>query len=204
MRTRDKLSGIGKKIAVKPAAEHGPGASWRNRRGAIPSQSQAEQAEREMLDVGHSAVASLGETDRHPLLANMLKQRLNLGAVGLEWLLRYELTQAARYRRELTLVLVGDGWACCGARLLGGLVRRSDELFVLDSDAAILMSETAKHGALRAIARFKTEYLEEFDLRFAVAAYPNDGKSARGLLQVAHRRLEAARQGGFGAVVSAG
>lgn len=116
------------------------------------------------------------------------------GPPPLEWVLDYELGHALRYGREVSLILIAAPAGVDVQGLLEGLARRSDEFFPLaEGGAALLMSGTPKGGALRAVARFREACLGQFDLRFAVASYPTDGRLTGVLLQVARRRLALAR-----------
>lgn len=127
---------------------------------------------------------------------------INRGSTELEWLLDYELCLALRHQRDVSLVLITDNRGDLNLGVLEGLIRRSDELFLFKSDAAILMSETAKSGALKAVERFRKACLGQFDLRFAVATYPGDGRLTGVLLNSVHRRLLRARVSNRAAVVS--
>jgi len=126
------------------------------------------------------------------------------GALDVERLLDYELNSSLRYRRFVSLVLLSDQLGPLKASLLENVIRRSDELFLLDGYAAILMSETGRVGALRAIERYKEAYLDNGDLRFVVTSYPKDGSDRETLLQTARRRLERVKASGRGGVVSSG
>lgn len=116
-------------------------------------------------------------------------ERCAPGAPPLEWMLEYELGRALRHGRDVSLLLIAAPAGAEALSALEGLVRRSDQLFALPAGIALLMTETAKAGALRAVARFREACLEQFDLRFAVASFPGDGRLTQTLLQVARRRL---------------
>jgi hypothetical protein len=122
--------------------------------------------------------------------------------VNLEWLLDYELCVAARYRRPVSLIMIGCNDGDLRPKLLGSVMRGSDELFLLEADAAIVLSETEKAGALRAVERYKEAYLDCMDLRFAVVSYPGDGRTMECLLRTACQRMARAKRGSLGAVIS--
>ena len=123
----------------------------------------------------------------------------------LEMLLDYELRGAVRYRRFATLVLIATGSPQVDVKhQLGETVRSSDELFDLDPTIAILMGETDSAGAMSAINRFKSMCKSETDLRFALASFPADARGTAELLWTAHRRLDEAREGAAGSVISSG
>lgn len=127
--------------------------------------------------------------------------RAQRGSAELEWLLDYELGLALRYQRNVSLVLLTEARGRLHLGVLEGIMRRSDELFRLRSDAAILMSDTTKSGALKAIERFETACLGQYDLRFAVASFPGDGRLTGALLNAVHRRLDRALSCHRGTVV---
>ncbi len=123
----------------------------------------------------------------------------------LEWLLNYELRSAARYRRFSTLILVASAQGDADLEhLLEDNVRSCDELFPLESNAAILMAETDRAGAMVAVDRYKSMCSQEVDLRFAMASYPADSGDPDDLLDTAERRLTEAKKRQFGAVVTQG
>lgn len=123
------------------------------------------------------------------------------GSAELEWMLDYELCLALRHQRNVSLVLVSEPAGKLKLGVLGNIIRRADEIFLLRCDAAILMSETPKAGALKAVERLRGACVGHCDLRFAVASYPSDGRLTCLLLNVAHRRLKRACESHRGAVV---
>lgn len=139
-----------------------------------------------------------------PSIAKREAARICRGAAELAWILEYELCSASRYRRFVSLIMISDAGGSLTCRMLESLMRRSDELFVLESGTAILMGETEKAGALQAVERYKHAYLGELDLRFAVASYPRDGDAPQTLLSTARRRLDIAQNSLTGAVISSG
>ena len=126
----------------------------------------------------------------------------------LEGLLDYELPMARRYRRFLSLAIVQtDGWSLdCADRLEGivkGAVRRSDAVCrYRDGTFALLLGETSKEGALKALRRC----CAGLDVGFhsSVSSFPIDGQSVEGLIDSACRRLDRARHMGQGAIVADG
>lgn len=116
-------------------------------------------------------------------------------------MLDYELCLALRHQRNVSLVLVTEARGRLRPTVLESIVRRADEIFLLRSDAAILMSETPKAGALKAVDRLRGACVGHCDLRFAVATYPCDGRLTCLLLNVAHHRLKRACDSHRGAVV---
>jgi hypothetical protein len=67
---------------------------------------------------------------------------------------------------------------------------------------AVLMGETDAGDALLAIDRYKSFFDTEIDLRFSVVTYPVDGGQSVGLFEAGRRRLEDAKSGVEGAVVT--
>lgn len=123
----------------------------------------------------------------------------------LEYLLDYEIRVSGRYRRFATLIIVGsEDSATDIVDLLIGHIRASDEIFDLDSTAAIVMSDTDSSDALVAVRRYKSRCSNGVDLRFGIASYPSDARDSGELLSTAHRRLGEARNRQYGAVVFSG
>jgi hypothetical protein len=83
----------------------------------------------------------------------------------------------------------------------GLLIRRSDEIFRIRQGIAILMSETSKIAALKAVERYSNACLGQYALRFAVASFPGDGHLTGTVLNAAFRRLNRARASPLGEVV---
>ena len=118
--------------------------------------------------------------------------------------LSYELSCAERYRRFVSLVMVtGTTTEGSARRILGDRIRNSDLLAEKNSHLVILMSETDQNGAKIAIDRYK-EFGAENDLRFSLVTFPHDSGGAETLVKAGERRLERARGGSPGEVVSAG
>lgn len=123
----------------------------------------------------------------------------------LRWLIDYELRAAERYRRFVTLLLAtSNGGSFFLKDILSKTKRESDKLFELDGEVALLMSETDSSGTLVAVARYKSLFSEDVDLRFGLASFPVDGINCTDLLATAYRRLNAAKILECGAVVSNG
>ena len=119
--------------------------------------------------------------------------------------LGYELKSAERYRRFVSLVMVGsDPQESNVKKLLSDTLRNSDVMADFNGAAVILMTETNSAGALSAIERYKTKGTENDDLRFSLVTYPSDGGGAEGLLAAAYRRLQKAAAGPPGCVVMTG
>jgi hypothetical protein len=116
---------------------------------------------------------------------------------GLHRLLEYEVRSSARYRRFISIVDVACDAGGAGFRsLLADVLRESDEVADQDFGTTILMGETDEAGALAAIRRYKNQYNGSIDIRFGVASFPRDGRSAATLLAVARRRLDRAQASG--------
>lgn len=118
-------------------------------------------------------------------LRKMLK-----GLKELERLLDYEVRCSKRCRRCISLVVVTATSTSVNLRaLLGHVLRESDELFERPPHGMILMGDTDREGALRAIERYKKAYSAQMDLRFGVASFPEDGETVRELLDAGERSL---------------
>lgn len=101
-----------------------------------------------------------------------------------QWLLEYELRASARNRRFLSLVGVdSDRKPEEVQRVLEGTIREGDVVFSLDDTTVLLMGETERAGAHRAIERFTDVLDGEMEVRFAVSSYPADGKTPEDLMQ---------------------
>ena len=131
-------------------------------------------------------------------------------SLGDEWnyLLRlfdFELRVSERYKRclSLTMIAAGNGPVSI-SETLEDAIRISDELVDLEGSITLLMPETDIQGAMTAIRRYKTKCDGTIDLRFAVASFPRDGKSAAALVDKAVQRLNKAKAGAKGEVVASG
>ncbi len=123
----------------------------------------------------------------------------------LDFMVNYEIRSARRYQRFVSMVIVGKGEEDENFHtLFPDVVRDSDECFCTDQGAFVLMGETDGTGALTAIDRYKDFFEGTADLRFGVASFPFDGNSADELISTAVRRLNQARDGDNGAVVTTG
>ena len=116
-------------------------------------------------------------------------------------MLDYEVRNCERYRRFMSLVYVNHGRGARFRDICGDMMRHSDELIEFDSSSALLMGETNIQGALLAIDRFKRRCDAVADMRYAVVAYPADGRNAEDLLAAANKRLASAKVLEAGAVV---
>ncbi len=111
-----------------------------------------------------------------------------------EWLLAYEINGALRYRRYLSLIGISAKEQSPSVdRLLWDTARDSDVLFENDDATIVLMGETSQLGAMSAIDRYKNAMDGCADMRYAVAAFPNDGCNPSDLMQAIQRRLDAAK-----------
>ena len=83
---------------------------------------------------------------------------------NLDWLLAYELNQSIRHRRYLSLIMLS---LTEGSQKLAGLlrhgVRQSDSMFFSDKVAVVLMGETSKPEAVRAVNRYCDEFNGRLD-----------------------------------------
>jgi len=123
----------------------------------------------------------------------------------LEWLLDYELTQSARHRRFVSLVMLSaNGNTKKLDRMLGEAVRNSDALFFISGAVAVLMGETDRSGALQAVGRYQDEISDSVDVRYAVSSFPGDGRATSEMMDVARRRLNMAMELENGSVVDQG
>ncbi|GMU92639.1 MAG: hypothetical protein AMXMBFR4_16970 [Candidatus Hydrogenedentota bacterium] len=119
--------------------------------------------------------------------------------------MNYAVRVAERYSRSLSLVCIASGNGPVSYRkCLEGRTRESDEIQVFRDSAAILMGETDRAGALKAVDRLRRTCGRDVDIRFSVASYPEDGEAAAAIFTKASRRLDHARSGGPGTVVSEG
>jgi len=116
--------------------------------------------------------------------------------------MNYAVRVAERYSRSLSLVCIASGNGPVSYRkCLEGRTRESDEFQEFRNSAAILMGETDRAGALKAVERLGKTCGRDVDLRFSVASFPEDGEAAFAIFTKASRRLEHARNGGPGSVV---
>jgi len=123
----------------------------------------------------------------------------------LTWLLDYELSCAARHRNAVALLIVSSGNGRVDVKnFLSGSIRKSDAFFSVDGAGALLMGKTKFDGALEAVDRYRELCNGETDLRFGLACYPRDGRTPSDIVDVATRRVQAAKTLDFGALVSDG
>jgi len=121
---------------------------------------------------------------------------------NLEWLLNYEVRMSKRYRRHLCMVLVVSGDTLSGGLqiLLQESFRDCDVLLQVNGYIAIVMSETAREGGLRAIERCRRQ-LEPVNAAFSLVTFPADGVLTPVLLDRAQSRLMRACRGESAGVV---
>ena len=123
----------------------------------------------------------------------------------LEFLLKYEVTQSARHRRYLSLGMVSSLEDPVMLRkILDGIVRGSDPLFSVNGHVVVLMGETDKEGAMRAMKRYKGAVNGDMDVRYAISSFPDDGKTTTDLIRTGDRRLETAKTLEHGTIVAQG
>ena len=121
----------------------------------------------------------------------------------LELLLAYELSQSTRHLRYLSLVMLRLNEAGPKlASLLRGGMRESDSTFFAGNVALVVMGETHKADAIKAVNRYRDEFCNRFDVRASVSSFPDDGKGPEELMNVLERRLEDAMALGCGAMVA--
>jgi len=119
--------------------------------------------------------------------------------------LEYEMRAAERYGRFVSLVMVSAGDDLENVKqVLQDCVRSSDVLADYDHSLVVMMGETDKNDALSAVHRYGNFFMNQIDLRFSVATYPEDAIRPDSLVQTAYKRLVKARQGTSGTIVSDG
>ena len=138
----------------------------------------------------------------------------NGDSINIEMLVDYAGRAALRHRFYVTVVIAFSVTEGIGGRhirkLLKGVVRESDVFMEQASRVVLLMNNTNEPEALSALARYRGRYNGQFDIRYALATYPGDirivpaEERSFGLLRIAERRMEIAKHGTFGEVVSAG
>jgi len=107
-----------------------------------------------------------------------------------EWLLDYELKHSARHRRFVSLVMVSaNGNSHKLDKMLNDIVRETDPTFSLPGSIAVLMGETDSAGANQAIERYREAIGNIVSVNYAIASFPDDGKTFGELMDTAHQRL---------------
>ncbi|MBI5094590.1 MAG: hypothetical protein HZB26_19420 [Candidatus Hydrogenedentes bacterium] len=119
----------------------------------------------------------------------------------LRWAVNYELRCCERYRRFMSVVYVSHEGRERFPDAFSDVLRSSDVLVKAHSSSALLMGETSKQGALRAVERFKSQCGDLINMKYAVASYPTDGRTADDLLSTVRERLAAAMNRENGVVV---
>lgn len=118
-------------------------------------------------------------------------------------LLDYEMRSAERYGRFVSVVMIAADELPRVRGLLQDCVRKSDVLSDFDSSLVVMMGETDKNDALCAVNRFNNFFMNQPDLRFSVATYPEDGIRPDVLIETAYKRLHRAKKAHSGTVVAA-
>ena len=118
-------------------------------------------------------------------------------------LLAYEVSQSRRHLRYLSLVMLRLNEAGPKlASLLRGGVRESDSTFFAENAALVVMGETHKTDAIKAVNRYRDEFCDRFDIRSSVSSFPDDGLNPGELMSVLRRRLKSSMELDCGAVVT--
>ena len=124
---------------------------------------------------------------------------------NLDWLLDYEIQLSSRYRRFLSLVLVGAEVTTLELnQVLSGTIRSSDVCFPEAQGLSVVMGETESSDAVQAIQRYNNAVNGSLALHHAVATYPADGATSSELKAAAARRLAVAKTLGKGSYVTSG
>lgn len=72
-----------------------------------------------------------------------------------------------------------------------------------DHSLVVMMGETDKNDALCAVKRYTNFFMNQLDLRFSVATYPEDGIKPDVLIDTAYKRLNKARGATCGTIIAA-
>ena len=132
-----------------------------------------------------------------------LFQTANRDGYMLFSLLEYELRSAERYRRFVSLVMVSANQDLPRVKeLLSDYIRKSDVISDFDHSLVVMMGETDKNDALNAVNRYNRLFMNQLDLRFSVATFPDDGIRPDALVKRAYTRLKSARSAEKGAIVA--
>jgi hypothetical protein len=128
---------------------------------------------------------------------------LNADLYTFERLLDYELNQSMRHRRYMSVVL----FSLKNVRqelvlLLQNDVRKSDEVFFYKDHFVVLMGKTSKSQAICAVNRYGAGLEVCLDMRCSICSFPEDGTSARELLNVLHQRLKKALELESGSLIA--
>ena len=107
--------------------------------------------------------------------------------MDLAWILDHELCLAERYRRFVSIALLkANSKADSFPQALRSAARRSDLIFQMrDSVYVVLMSETDRDGATKAISRLLhagPAGEKNFSVTSTICSYPADGADAVSLL----------------------
>ncbi len=105
-------------------------------------------------------------------------------------LLDRELLNAARHRHYISVILVRPSEKVDMGRLLEEFSRGTDDIAEIGGAIAVLMTQTDREHACRAVDRCKQYCDGVEDLHHTVVVYPEDAGTASGLLAVGRQRLE--------------
>ena len=118
-------------------------------------------------------------------------------------LLEYEIVASERHGRFASIVMISSKTELPRVKeVMAQVVRKTDVMASFDSAVVILMGETQKSDAIYAAKRYKSMFSEDIDLQFAVVTFPDDDVKPSALIRAAYDRLNKARQGEPGIVVS--
>lgn len=114
-----------------------------------------------------------------------------------------EVRSSERYRRFFSFVLMtSEDESMVLKEALVDSLRDSDFFTEFRGCINILMSETDKEDALRAIKRFGMKQSCMEDLRFSIASFPADGTTYQDISRKASERLNGAKFTEQGAIAS--
>lgn len=117
--------------------------------------------------------------------------------------LTYEVKQSMRHRRYLSLAMLHlNGTGPKLGSLLRRGVRESDWTFFSHDTAVVLMGQTHKTDAIKAVNRYRNDFGDRFDIRASVSTFPDDGRCSKDLINVLEQRLKKAMELGFDAMVA--
>ncbi len=122
---------------------------------------------------------------------------------NLDSILSYEVGQSRRHLRYFSLVMLRLNEA--GPKLASLLregMRESDSTFFSENDALVVMGETHKTDAIKAVNRYRDEFCDRFDLRSSVSSFPDDGVGSKELMSTLKHRLKTAMGLDRGSVVT--
>jgi GGDEF domain-containing protein len=151
--------------------------------------------ERAVADLSAQLAQATAELQKERSLATIDPRTGCLVEPALVERLAYEIARAARFRRELAVVLVRFATAAGGEdapeliELCRANARRTDVLGLsAQGEIAILLPETPIGGALVFAERLRVRAARE-DARIGCAGWPRDGRDAAELLAAARRAI---------------